>query len=80
MHCVLPGIQPDGQSYSLSDIKEAIKNGIGYAPFIECNVDSSGNSQLYQVYLCVNTSGSDFIECPVFPRGKCGSDIEFPSF
>ncbi|KAH1264586.1 Extracellular ribonuclease LE [Glycine max] len=59
---------------------EAIKNGIGYAPFIECNVDSSGNSQLYQVYLCVNTSGSDFMECPVFPRSKCGSDIEFPSF
>ncbi|TKY69675.1 Pentatricopeptide repeat-containing protein [Spatholobus suberectus] len=74
------GIQPDGQSYSLSSIKGAIKDAIGYTPFIECNVDSSGNSQLYQVYLCVNTSGSDFLECPVFPRGKCGSNIEFPSF
>jgi len=80
MHSLLSGIQADGQSYSLSEIKGAIEGAIGFTPFIECNVDSSGNSQLYQVYLCVNTSGSDFIECPVFPRGKCGSDIEFPSF
>ncbi|XP_061366351.1 extracellular ribonuclease LE-like [Gastrolobium bilobum] len=74
------GIQPDGGSYSLSSIKGAIKDAIGYTPFIECNVDSSGNSQLYQVYLCVDTSGSSFLECPVFPNGKCGSNIEFPSF
>ncbi|ESW29611.1 hypothetical protein PHAVU_002G084600 [Phaseolus vulgaris] len=74
------GIQPNGGSYSLSSIKGAIKDAIGFTPFIECNVDSSGNSQLYQVYLCVNTSGSDFIDCSVFPRGKCGSNIEFPSF
>lgn len=75
------GIQPDGGSYSLSSIKGAIQNAIGYTPYIECNVDSSKNSQLYQVYLCVDTSGSDFIDCPVFPKGKaCGSKIEFPSF
>ncbi|XP_057448230.1 ribonuclease 1-like [Lotus japonicus] len=74
------GIQPDGQFYSLSSIKGAIKDGTGFTPYIECNVDSSGNSQLYQVYLCVDTSGSDFIECPVFPHGKCGSSIEFPTF
>ncbi|XP_061370908.1 ribonuclease 1-like [Gastrolobium bilobum] len=74
------GIQPDGGSYSLSSIKGAIKEAIGYTPFVECNVDSSSNSQLYQVYLCVDTSGSDFIECPVFPSGRCGSEIEFPSF
>ncbi|XP_020236758.1 ribonuclease 1 isoform X2 [Cajanus cajan] len=74
------GIQPDGQSYSLSSIKGAIKDAIGFTPFIECNVDTSGNSQLYQVYLCVDTSGSNLIECTVFPKGKCGSDIQFPSF
>ncbi|CAL5396274.1 unnamed protein product [Camellia sinensis] len=74
------GINPDGGSYSLSSIKGAIKNAIGYNPFIECNVDSSGNSQLYQVYICVDTSGSNFIECPVLPRGKCASNLEFPSF
>ncbi|KAJ7953815.1 Ribonuclease [Quillaja saponaria] len=74
------GIQPDGKSYSLSSIKDSIKVAIGYTPWIECNVDGSGNSQLYQVYLCVDTSGSGLIECPVFPRGKCGSSIEFPVF
>ena len=74
------GIQPNGAFYSLANIREAIQNGIGYTPWIECNVDTSGNSQLYQVYLCVNTSASNLIECPVFPNGKCGSQIEFPSF
>ncbi|KAK7274839.1 hypothetical protein RIF29_15938 [Crotalaria pallida] len=74
------GINPDGGSYSLSNIKGAISEAIGFTPYIECNVDTSGNSQLYQVYLCVDTSGANLIDCPVFPRGRCGSDIEFPSF
>ncbi|XP_027098157.1 extracellular ribonuclease LE-like isoform X1 [Coffea arabica] len=74
------GIQPNGQYYSLEGIKAAIRGGIGYTPYIECNVDPSGNSQLYQIYVCVDTSGSNLIECPVLPRGKCGSRIEFPSF
>ncbi|KAJ4711348.1 Ribonuclease [Melia azedarach] len=74
------GIQPDGNSYSLERIKDAIKGETGFAPWIECNVDESGNSQLYQIYLCVDTSASNIIECPVFPKGKCGSGIEFPSF
>ncbi|OIW04762.1 hypothetical protein TanjilG_08645 [Lupinus angustifolius] len=74
------GINPDGGSYSLANIKGAIKDAIGFTPYIECNVDTEGNSQLYQVYLCVDTSGSNLIECPVFPRGRCGSDIEFPTF
>ncbi|KAL5828787.1 hypothetical protein ACOSQ3_018255 [Xanthoceras sorbifolium] len=74
------GINPDGGSYSLETIKDAIKEGSGYTPWIECNRDESGNSQLYQIYLCVDTSGSKLIECPVFPKGKCGSEIEFPSF
>ncbi|XP_048318813.2 extracellular ribonuclease LE [Ziziphus jujuba] len=74
------GIRPNGESYSLEDIKGAIQGGTGFAPWIECNTDSSGNSQLYQIYLCVDTSGSNFVECPIFPNGKCGSNIEFPSF
>lgn len=74
------GIRADGKSYSLSSIKSAIENGIGYAPGIECNTDASGNSQLYQVYICVDTSGSNLIQCPVFPNGKCASNVEFPTF
>lgn len=75
------GINPDGSSYSLESIKGAIKDGSGYTPWIECNTDSSGNSQLYQVYMCVDTSGLKIIDCPVFPKGKkCSSEIEFPPF
>ncbi|XP_047964233.1 extracellular ribonuclease LE-like [Salvia hispanica] len=74
------GINPDGGSYSLSDIKSAINNGIGYDPWIECNSDADGNKQLYQIYLCVDTSGSDLIACPTFPHGKCAPTIQFPSF
>ncbi|KAK9277063.1 hypothetical protein L1049_006602 [Liquidambar formosana] len=75
------GIQPDGEFYSLNNIKAAIKDAIGYTPYIDCNVDQSGNHQLYQVYLCVDTSGSNIIDCPVLPKGRrCGSSIEFPSF
>ena len=75
------GINPDGNSYSLVNIKKnAIKGVIGYTPWIECNVDAFRNNQLYQIYLCVDTYELDLIECPVFLNGKCGSDIEFPSF
>ncbi|KAJ9709316.1 hypothetical protein PVL29_001002 [Vitis rotundifolia] len=74
------GIRANGESYTLNNIKNAIKDAVGITPWIECNVDSSGNSQLYQVYLCVDTSGKNIIECPVMPRGKCGSSIEFPAF
>ncbi|XP_056843020.1 ribonuclease 1-like [Raphanus sativus] len=74
------GINPDGNSYSLESIRDSIKESTGFTPWIECNRDGSGNSQLYQVYLCVDRSASGLIECPVFPRGKCGNEIEFPSF
>ncbi|XP_010066907.2 ribonuclease 1 [Eucalyptus grandis] len=73
------GITPGG-SYSLKSIKDAITEAAGYTPWIECNKDSSGNYQIYQIYLCVDTSGSNLIECPVFPKGTCSSEIEFPSF
>ncbi|KAH6798072.1 ribonuclease 1 [Perilla frutescens var. hirtella] len=75
------GINPDGGSYSLSSIKSTIQSATGYTPWIECNSDGDGNKQLYQIYMCVDTSGSNLIECPVFPNGRqCGSSIEFPSF
>lgn len=74
------GIQPDGNSYSLTSIQNAIENAVGYAPWIECNSDAGGNSQLYQIYFCVGSSASNFIKCPVFPTGNCASTIKFPSF
>lgn len=75
------GINPDGGSYSLSSIRGAIKDALGFTPWIECNVDASGNSQLYQVYVCIDNQGSNTIECPVLPTGsKCASTVQFPSF
>ncbi|XP_027098404.1 extracellular ribonuclease LE-like [Coffea eugenioides] len=74
------GIQADGGSYSLSSIKNAIKSAVGSTPRIECNTDGSGNSQLYQIYICVDASASNIIECPVMQTGKCSSGVQFPSF
>ncbi|XP_065869773.1 ribonuclease 3-like [Euphorbia lathyris] len=74
------GIKPDDEFYELESIKEAIKQGIGYSAGIECNVDGSKNSQIFQIYLCVDTSGTEFIECPVLPRGRCASRVQFPKF
>lgn len=73
-------IEPDDGFYSLDSIVKAIEAATGYVPGIECNKDSAGNSQLYQVYLCVDTSGSDIIECPILPRGRCASTVQFPKF
>nr|GMD00359.1 extracellular ribonuclease LE-like [Ipomoea batatas] len=36
------GINPDGNSYSLGSIKDAIKSAINYTPWIECNNDADG--------------------------------------
>ncbi|KAI3516455.1 hypothetical protein L1887_15371 [Cichorium endivia] len=75
------GIHPNGQTYNYSSIESAIKGVSGYTPGIQCNIDKTGNTQLYQIVMCVDSSGSGFIECPVFPKGNCGSSpIEFPSF
>ncbi|KAL9225937.1 hypothetical protein vseg_001809 [Gypsophila vaccaria] len=74
------GINPDDQSYSLGDIKDAITNSVGFTPGIRCNKDTSRTSQLYEIYLCVDTSGTNLIDCPIFPRSNCPSRVEFPAF
>ncbi|CAI9096596.1 OLC1v1032781C1 [Oldenlandia corymbosa var. corymbosa] len=74
------GILPDGKFYKLEDMEEAIKLGTGHVPGIECNHDASGNVQLYQIFLCVDATGSNVIECPVVPIRKCDTLIQFPVF
>ncbi|KAJ8760885.1 hypothetical protein K2173_021923 [Erythroxylum novogranatense] len=74
------GIKPDDEFYDLDSIEEAIKGAVGFTPGLECNVDQSKNAQLFQVYLCVDTSVSAFIECPILPRGRCQSRVQFPKF
>ena len=73
-------IEPNYQFYNVEDVKEAMKTSIGYYPWIECNRDSEGNSQIYQVYVCVDRNGKDFIECPVLPHGNCDSRVQFAKF
>ncbi|KAJ1268575.1 hypothetical protein BS78_07G145700 [Paspalum vaginatum] len=75
------GVNPDGGYYTLAQIKNAIREGTGFEPYVECNRDEAGNSQLYQLYFCVNAAGDSFVECPVRPNSKpCGNRIEFPAF
>ncbi|KAI3985212.1 hypothetical protein MKX01_015146 [Papaver californicum] len=74
------GIKPDGRFYSLNCIKKAIREAIGFIPGIQCNVDGDGNSQLYEIYICVDINGSELIRCPVLPRQRCKSTVEFPYF
>jgi len=75
------GVNPDGGYYTLAQIKGAIREGTGFEPYVECNRDEAGNSQLYQLYFCVSAAGDSLVDCPVLPRGRpCGSRIEFPAF
>uniref|UniRef100_A0A0E0LV63 Uncharacterized protein n=1 Tax=Oryza punctata TaxID=4537 RepID=A0A0E0LV63_ORYPU len=75
------GVRPDGGYYTLAQIKGAVQRGVGVEPFVECNRDESGNSQLYQLYFCVDAAGERFVDCPVSPGGRpCGNRIEFPAF
>ncbi|KAK7400915.1 hypothetical protein VNO78_12224 [Psophocarpus tetragonolobus] len=76
------GIKPDGNLYSIVNISEAIEQAIGFQPGITCNRDALGNRQLNEIYLCVDKSASNFIECPILPKsGKsCTGFVEFPIF
>lgn len=77
---VITGIKPDDKFYDLEKIKNAITDAIGFTPGIECNKDPERNDQLHQIYICVDTSGTEFIECPIFPRGRCPSKLQFAKF
>ncbi|KAJ7547134.1 hypothetical protein O6H91_08G071100 [Diphasiastrum complanatum] len=74
------GIHPDGGRYSLRSIVHALEQAIGHTPAVECNRDAYGNTQLYEVYICVATDGSTLIPCSVFPQSSCSSYVVFPSF
>ena len=75
------GIKPDGNHYNLGNITEAIKQAVGFVSGIRCNTDPSGNSQLSEIFLCVDKSASNnFIECPILPKANCPDNVEFPIF
>lgn len=74
------GIEPNDKFYNLEDMKQAFEKGTGFEAWIECNHDDEGNSQILQVYMCVDTTGKKLIKCPVIPRGNCASRVQFPKF
>ncbi|GLJ44076.1 hypothetical protein SUGI_0919260 [Cryptomeria japonica] len=75
------GIKPDGGDYSVSDIKEAIRNAIGEEVGVDCNVSEDGEYQLNEIYVCIDKSdASTVIKCPVYPHSKCPSTVKFPLF
>ncbi|KAK9750765.1 hypothetical protein RND81_02G220200 [Saponaria officinalis] len=76
------GIRPNNQLYSLKSVKRAISRAYRHHPFIACNRDSQGNSQIWQVTMCFDKTATRLIKCPYLPKGRnfCGSRIKFPSY
>ncbi|KAJ1686241.1 hypothetical protein LUZ63_017631 [Rhynchospora breviuscula] len=77
----LAGIWPDDRRYTtLTSVVSAIQNCVGHTIYVQCNRDIRGRHQLYQVYICVNQTGTGLIDCPVFPTRTCPSSFRFPKF
>ncbi|KAH9603533.1 hypothetical protein KSS87_003826 [Heliosperma pusillum] len=76
------GIRPNNQLYPLKAFKKAIAQATGFHPWIDCNHNSQGQSQIWQVSMCVDRTGTRLKNCPFLPRGpgNCASKIKFPSF
>ena len=76
------GIHPNNRLYPLKSVKKAIARATGFHPWVVCNRNSQGVSQIWQVSVCVNKSGTKLINCPFVPKGPgdCESRIKFPSF
>ena len=76
------GIRPNNQFYSLKSIKEAIVRAIGFHPWVACNHNTQGKTQIWQITLCADRSGNRLINCPQIPqgRGSCDNSIMFPSY
>lgn len=79
---ITAGIVPNGQSYGVESIEKVIQEVVGYKGYVQCSNSREQQQQqvLYQIYLCVDSSVSGFIDCPVSPGGEqCGSEVEFPA-
>ncbi|XP_010683175.2 ribonuclease 3 [Beta vulgaris subsp. vulgaris] len=75
-------IQPNDQFYPLDNITTMISLATGFRPSIFCNHDAQGDSQIWQVLLCVDKSGTELVNCsnPYKQQGNCASTIKFPSW
>jgi len=75
------GIVPsDSATYFLSAVKDAIRGATGSDAIVECNRNTAGEAQLYQVYLCVARDGNGLVDCPEPLLRNCADKIKFPAF
>ena len=77
------GITPNNQMYPLKAIKKAIARATGgFHPWVDCNHDAQGKSQIWQVSMCVDKSGTRLVNCPFLPKGRgvCAARVKFPSY
>lgn len=77
------GITPNNQMYPLKAIKTAIARATGgFHPWVDCNHDAQGKSQIWQVSMCVDKSGTRLVNCPFLPKGRgvCAARVKFPSY
>ncbi|KAF8668830.1 hypothetical protein HU200_052031 [Digitaria exilis] len=76
------GIVPSATAtYSMTGVSDAIAKGTGFTANLECNRDADGESQLFQVYQCVNRDGTQLIDCPLQMPTKCRGDrVKLPLF
>ncbi|KAM3364550.1 hypothetical protein ACQJBY_014728 [Aegilops geniculata] len=75
------GILPsDSETYFLSSIRDAIKEGTGFTANLECNRGVAGETQLFQVYQCIDRAGENLIDCPLPMQGNCKDRVQLPAF
>ncbi|KAK9707233.1 hypothetical protein RND81_07G182000 [Saponaria officinalis] len=75
------GIRPNNGFYPLKSIKKAIVRGVGFRPWVVCNTNAQGHSQIWLVSHCVDATGLRLVNCPFIPkgRGSCANHIQFPA-
>ncbi|KAL6846696.1 hypothetical protein ACP4OV_024144 [Aristida adscensionis] len=75
------GVKPDFKLYSTEKMKRAVAQKVGVTPGLLCRDGPFGRKQLYEVYLCVDTDGKTFVECPKLPPAvKCPAEAVFHPF
>ncbi|PAN14992.1 hypothetical protein PAHAL_2G456700 [Panicum hallii] len=76
------GIVPsDTETYSLSSVSDAIAAATGATANLQCNRDKDGQTQLYQVFQCVDREAKKLIDCPLHMRSRCSGDrVKLPLF
>ncbi|KAK9161547.1 hypothetical protein Syun_007888 [Stephania yunnanensis] len=73
-------VSTDYADYSLADVKKAILGGIGASAAIRCSKNQWDESQVYEIYLCVDKDAKTIIDCPVLPVSNCATRVVFGSF